>query len=272
MRRQRTLVTAAAAALVAATIGLASVLAVQARANGALKKANALLAESVRREQTANADLAAAAAQIQARFDLALEAIKTFHTGVAEDVLLKNDNLQPVRDRLLEGAAEFYKRLTRPTLGPVRPEITASTGASLLRDGQASEPARRDGAGDRLPPASPGRAPGTGRRGGCRWRGEGRSRPQPDRPGRCLEGVWANGRGAGFVRGSSDAAGRPDPRPPDVPQFLRHLAMSQNDIGILLSETGKPAEAMASYHAALAIQQKLADANATVVLLQRLWG
>src|SRR4029453_18012410 len=85
-----TAVTAAAAALVAATVGLTSVLIVQARAN---------------------ADLAAANPRVQARFDLALEAIRTFHTGVSEDVLLKNDNLRPVRDRLLKDAAEFYKRL-----------------------------------------------------------------------------------------------------------------------------------------------------------------
>ncbi len=90
MRRRRTAVTAAAAALIVATVGLASVLAVQARANGKLKEANG---------------------QIQARFNLALEAIKTFHTGVSEDVLLKNDNLKPVRDRLLKDAAEFYQRL-----------------------------------------------------------------------------------------------------------------------------------------------------------------
>ena len=42
---------------------------------------------------------------------LAMDAIKTFHTGVARDVLLKNDNLKPVRDRLLNNAADFYKRL-----------------------------------------------------------------------------------------------------------------------------------------------------------------
>jgi hypothetical protein len=90
MRRRRTTVTAAAVALVVATLGLASVLAVQYRAN---------------------AELAAANTRVQARFDLALEAIKTFHSGVSEDVLLKNDNLKPVRDRLLKDAAEFYERL-----------------------------------------------------------------------------------------------------------------------------------------------------------------
>ena len=111
MRRRRTAVTAAAVALVVATVGLASVLAVQARANGDLKKANGQLTESVQRETKANAELAAANTQVQARFDLALEAIKTFHTGVSEDVLLKNDNLKPLRDRLLKDAAEFYQRL-----------------------------------------------------------------------------------------------------------------------------------------------------------------
>ncbi len=90
MRRRRTTVTAAAVALVVATLGLASVLAVQYRANG---------------------ELAAANTRVQARFDLALEAIRTFHSGVAEEVLLTNDNLKPVRDRLLADAAEFYQRL-----------------------------------------------------------------------------------------------------------------------------------------------------------------
>jgi serine/threonine-protein kinase len=90
MRRRQTAVATAAAALVVAALGLASVLAVEARANSRLKQANA---------------------QIQARFDLALEAIKTFHTGVSEEVLLTNVNLKPVRDRLLKDAAEFYKRL-----------------------------------------------------------------------------------------------------------------------------------------------------------------
>src|SRR5262249_5694516 len=90
MRRRRTGVTAAAAALGGARHRPASGLAGQARANSKLKEANG---------------------QIQARFDLALEAIKTFHSGVGEEILLTNDNLKPVRDRLLKEAAEFYQRL-----------------------------------------------------------------------------------------------------------------------------------------------------------------
>ena len=48
---------------------------------------------------------------MQARFDLALEAIKRFHTGVSEDMLLKNDTLKSMRNRLLSDTADFYKRL-----------------------------------------------------------------------------------------------------------------------------------------------------------------
>ena len=154
--------------LVAATIGLASVLAVQARANGALTKSNALLAESVRREQTANADLAAAAAQIQARFDLALEAIKTFHTGVAEDALLKNDDLQPVRDRLLQGEAGFYKRLQGQLSGQSDRKSRRALGQAYSEMAKLASRLAH-GSGDRLPPSSPVRAPATGRSSGCRW-------------------------------------------------------------------------------------------------------
>ena len=122
MRRRRTAVTAAAAALVVATLGLASVLAVQARANGA--------------EESQHPDPGPVRS--------ALEAIKTFHTGVSEDVLLTNDNLKPVRDRLLKDATEFYKRPRSPALGPVRPGIAEGSGTGVLRDGQAGGQDRRD--------------------------------------------------------------------------------------------------------------------------------
>ena len=46
-----------------------------------------------RRQQpdAANAELDRSRAAVQARYDLAVEAIKTFHTGVSEDFLLKED-------------------------------------------------------------------------------------------------------------------------------------------------------------------------------------
>ena len=48
---------------------------------------------------------------MQARYDLAVDAIKTFHTGVSEDFLLKEEKFKDLRDRLLKSAAEFYGKL-----------------------------------------------------------------------------------------------------------------------------------------------------------------
>jgi serine/threonine-protein kinase len=90
VRRRRTALAAAAAALLFATAGLAVVLAVQARANR---------------------DLSAANERERARFDLAMEAIKRFHSGISGDLLLQEPEFQQLRTRLLEGAREFFGKL-----------------------------------------------------------------------------------------------------------------------------------------------------------------
>ena len=48
---------------------------------------------------------------MQARYDLAVDAIKTFHTGVSEDFLLKEEKFKELRDRLLKSASDFYGKL-----------------------------------------------------------------------------------------------------------------------------------------------------------------
>ncbi len=110
-RRNRTAVTAAASALVAGVIGLSAVLAVQTRAK-------ADLAASLKRETNTNtalaktnAELTRLQAAVQARYDLAVEAVKTFHTGVSEDFLLKQEQFTEVRDRLLKSASDYYGKL-----------------------------------------------------------------------------------------------------------------------------------------------------------------
>ena len=95
--RNRTAVTAAGAAVLVALVGTAAVLAVQTRANADLKAANTELAASNQRER--------------ARFELAQEAIRMFHTGVSEDLLLKQKEFGALRTKLLRGAQEFYRKL-----------------------------------------------------------------------------------------------------------------------------------------------------------------
>jgi eukaryotic-like serine/threonine-protein kinase len=88
--RNRTAVTGVVVALVAGVLGLSAVLAVQTRAN---------------------AELTRSKEAVQARYDLAVEAIATFHTGVSQDFLLQQDQFKELRDRLLKSAANFYDKL-----------------------------------------------------------------------------------------------------------------------------------------------------------------
>jgi serine/threonine-protein kinase len=103
-KRNRTIVSTAAVALVAGVVGLSAVLVVQTQAK-------ADIARALASERRANSALADANKKVQARYDLAVEAIKTFHTGVSEDFLLKEDQFKELRDRLLKSASDFYGKL-----------------------------------------------------------------------------------------------------------------------------------------------------------------
>jgi serine/threonine protein kinase len=111
LSRHRAGVMAAGAAVLVALAGLGAILIVQARANDRLEAANADLAVANQRVNRVNADLQAANQQVQARYDLAVEAIRTFHTGVSEDFLLREEKFKDLRNRFLDSASEFYGRL-----------------------------------------------------------------------------------------------------------------------------------------------------------------
>ena len=121
--------TAASAAVLVALVGLAAVLAVQSRANATstaknaeLDRANADLRESNARRTRPTPALAEANGRVQARFDLAREAIRSFQAGVNEDEMLKERaSSRPLRDKLLRSAAGFYDKLGDAAPGPGRP-------------------------------------------------------------------------------------------------------------------------------------------------------
>jgi len=110
-RRNRTAVTAASVALVAGVVGLAAVLAVQTKAKAELARSLFNETKANRELAAANAELGRSQAAVQARFDLAVDAIRTFHTGVSEDFLLKEEKFKELRDRLLKSASDFYGKL-----------------------------------------------------------------------------------------------------------------------------------------------------------------
>ncbi len=108
VRRHKAQVIAASLVLLALIAGIAGT------TWGLFREARAKtrLAESLVREKNANDDLLVANDKVKKRYDLAVEAIETFHTGVSEDFLLKEDSFKDLRNRLLSSASEFYGKLS----------------------------------------------------------------------------------------------------------------------------------------------------------------
>ncbi len=103
---------------VVTAVGLGGVLAVQRRANRVLAarnadldRANTSLREAIGQKDAANSALAEANDRVQARFELARDAIQSFKRGVEEEEALKENRLRPLRDKLLGSARRFYDRL-----------------------------------------------------------------------------------------------------------------------------------------------------------------
>jgi hypothetical protein len=101
-------VTAAGAAVLVAFVGTGMVLAVQTRANADLKRANGQLAIANAKVTGANTDLRSANERERQRFELEQKAIRMFHAGISEDLLLKQGAFKVLRTKLLRGAREFY--------------------------------------------------------------------------------------------------------------------------------------------------------------------
>ena len=110
-RRRPAVAALSAGLLLALVAGTVAIIGVQARANTRLAGKNAELTEALGREAKANADLVAANERVEQRYGLAMDAIKTFHTGVSEDFLLKEPRFKALRDRLLKSASDFYGKL-----------------------------------------------------------------------------------------------------------------------------------------------------------------
>ena len=130
--------------------------------------------EPGRRQRRADRSQAA----VQARYDLAVEAIKTFHTGVSEDFLLKEDKFKDLRDRLLKSAGDFYGKLGALLWGG-RPGLAAGAGGEF-RAGRADRQGRPHGVSAGSPPAGARRARRIGEPPRSRRGGEDRGRPQHD--------------------------------------------------------------------------------------------
>ena len=123
-RRNRTAVTALAAAVLVALAGTAAVLAVQTQANGrSCTQANVRAGGRQRTRHEGQRRSEVGQQREKQRFDLAMEAIKLFHGEVSDDLLLKDDQFEPLRDKLLKGARRLLRQARRPAQGPDRPRL-----------------------------------------------------------------------------------------------------------------------------------------------------
>ena len=111
VRRHRNGVLAASLVLLSLLGGLAAVAAVQTAANARLAVSLARETHANTALNEANGQLTKSRAAVEARYRLAMDAIKTFHTGVSEDFLLKEEKFHELRDRLLKSASDFYGKL-----------------------------------------------------------------------------------------------------------------------------------------------------------------
>jgi tetratricopeptide (TPR) repeat protein/tRNA A-37 threonylcarbamoyl transferase component Bud32 len=136
MRRRQTPVAVMAVTVLATVLGLAAVLVVQARANAALKVAIFELKLANRLVKGANRNLTKANGRERSRFDLALSAIKAFHTGVSQDFLLKERRFAGLRAKLLATAADFYERLEDLLKGQGDPRSRAALGQAYHEFGE----------------------------------------------------------------------------------------------------------------------------------------
>ena len=81
-------------------------------------------------------ELASEQAKVQARFDMAAKAIALFHTGVSEDMLLKNAEFKELRTKLLKEAAGFYADLEKLLAGQTDAKSRQALAAAYFELGE----------------------------------------------------------------------------------------------------------------------------------------
>jgi serine/threonine-protein kinase len=267
-RRNRTLVTAAAAAALVALAGMTSVLAVQARANAGLKQSNDALKDANARANRANADLLAANERERARFNLAMDAVKLFHGEVSEDLLLKERQFEGLRTKLLRGAAGFYSKLEALLQGQSDPVSRAAMGKAYDELGELT---------DKIGSKSEALA---AHRKALAVRRELAGAPvahaatQADLAQSLLAIGWLQQR-MGDISGALESyaetrrlAERLTADASTGESLEAVLGLAHQRIGQLFADTGKPALALAAFEQALLIRQKLADSHPDVTQFQ----
>ena len=189
---------------------------------------------------------------MQARFELAQKAIATFHTGVSEDFLLKNEQFKELRTKLLKEAAGFYDDLKKLLEGQTDAKSRQALAAAYFQLGELTEKI-----GDQKQALAIHRK-------ALALRRELAAPPGADVEtrldvARSLKTVGYLLRGTGDMAAAlpafqeqRDLAAALDAESPTEP-VRTQLASGHHGIGVVLSKTGKFAEALGEWQKALEI-------------------
>ena len=267
LTRHRTGVTGLAATVLAGVVGLSGVLAVQARDNAQLSASLARETKAGTALAAANARLVDEQAKVQARFELAQKAIATFHTGVSEDMLLKNDQFKELRTKLLKEAAAFYADLERLLTGQTDARSRKALAAGIV---ELAELTRKIGSAQE--------ALAVHRR-ALAIRRELAAEPGADVASRLdlarslrLVGFlrFLTGDDAGALTLSEEARDLAERLEADHPtnEVRSVLADIRSSLARLLYYMGKSVEALAVHQTSVAIREKLAEAQPAVAGFQ----
>ena len=250
-KRNRTSVAAAAVALVVGVVGLSAVLVVQTRAKADIAEALVPRRRRAPRWPTRRP-------RCRRRFELAEKAIKTFHTGVSEDMLLKNEAVQGAADEALEGGGRLLRRPGDAAGRADRRQVAEGAGGGVcqladLTDNIGSKPealaVHRKALALRRELAAVGAA-------------DVETRLDVARSLFALGWLlWRTGDNAAALPAFQEqcdlAAALEAESPTDAVRV--QLAFGHNGVGFALDAMGKPAEALESYRKALAMYQKLPE-------------
>jgi tetratricopeptide (TPR) repeat protein len=272
VRRHRGPVLAAAAVAVALVAGVAAVFAVQIRANRDLAAKNDELTAEQDVVRTRSQELAAERDKVQARFDTAVKAIETFHTGVSEEALLKNPQFKELRTKLLKQAAAFYAELEKLLAGQTDARSRKALAAGYF---QLAELTQMIGS---KPEALALHRQALAIRRGLAADAGADLETQLDvarslrKLGLVLQDWMGDNAGAlAAYQELLDLAERLEAEhPTDAVRF--QLALGHHGIGRQLNLIGKSAEALEAHRKALAIRERLANANPANAAYQFDWA
>ncbi len=202
-----------------------------------------------------NAALAAEQKKVEERFELAQKAIALFHTGVSEDMLLKNPGFQELRTKLLKEAAGFYADLEKLLAGETDAKSRKALAAGYFELGEltnkiGSKPealaVHRKALAVRRELAA----------------AEGADVETRLDVARSLEWVGgllsATGDNAGALAAWEEARAiyqKLADDNPAVPGYRVRLSWAHNDLALVLKGTGTPAEVEVEFRKALAINK-----------------